>query len=483
MPDPTVPLSPANPNGPPYAHPDSLSVEEFRRFGHEVVDWIAHYLDSVRDYPVLPRTEPGELFDALPKKGPDEGESMEQILRDFQEQIVPAMTHWNHPRFFSYFSVSASASGILAEMLAAAVNMNGMLWQSSPACTELEQLTLEWLREWCGLPEGLFGEIFDTASVSTFHALIAARERIAPQTREEGMPRGLVAYASEYAHSSIEKGAIALGIGQRQFRKIPVDTQFRMKPEGLEQQIVADKQQGLTPFFVNATIGTTSVTSIDPVPEIAAIARKHGLWLHVDAAYAGPVAICQEYRHYFSGWEQADSIVLNPHKWLFTPIDISVFYLREPEVLKRALSLVPEYLKSAAHPRAVNLMDYGIPLGRRFRALKLWFVMRSFGRERIASNLRQHIRMAQELAEEIRQHPDFEVTAPVLFSTVCFRLRGGEAANVRLLEAVNASGESFLSQTRLGNLYTLRLAIGNIHTTQEDVSLVWRRIQAEAAKV
>jgi aromatic-L-amino-acid decarboxylase len=408
---------------------------------------------------------------------------MDQILRDFQQQIVPAMTHWNHPRFFSYFSVSASAPGILAEMLAASVNMNGMLWQSSPASTELEQLTLEWLRDWCGLPEGLFGQIFDTASVSTFHALIAARERIAPDTRQDGMPPGLVAYASEYAHSSVEKGAIALGIGQRHFRKIPVDTQFRMQPEQLERQILADKQSGLTPFFVNATIGTTSVTSIDPVSEVAAIARRHGLWLHVDAAYAGPVAICPDFRHYFTGWEQADSIVLNPHKWLFTPIDISVFYLREPDILKRALSLVPEYLKSATHPRAVNLMDYGIPLGRRFRALKLWFVMRSFGRERIAYNLRQHILMAQELAEQIRLHPDFEVTAPVLFSTVCFRLRGEEAANVRLLEAVNASGQAFLSQTRLGNLYTLRLAIGNIHTTREDVAHAWQRIQQEAAQL
>lgn len=477
------PFSADPPPSHPPAHPDSLSPEEFRHYGHQVVDWVANYLATVRDYPVLPRTEPGALFDSLPSRGPEAGESMDQILRDFEQLIVPAMTHWNHPRFFSYFSVSASGAGILAEMLAAAVNMNGMLWQSSPACTELEQLTLEWLRDWCGLPPGYFGEIFDTASISTFHAMIAARERIAPQTRAEGMPAGLVAYGSEYAHSSVEKGAIALGIGQQHYRKVPVDTQFRMIPAALEEMILADKQRGLKPFFVNATIGTTSVTSVDPVEEVAAIARKHGLWLHVDAAYAGPVAICPEFRHHFAGWDQADSIVLNPHKWLFTPIDISVFYIRDAEVLKRALSLVPEYLKGTAHARAVNLMDYGIALGRRFRALKLWFVMRSFGRERIAENLREHIRMAQELAEEIRKHPDFEVTAPVPFSTVCFRLRGGEAANVRLLEAVNASGDAFLSQTRLGNLYTLRFAIGNIHTTRQDVTLAWQRIQDEAARV
>lgn len=477
------PFSPDSSRSGQPRHPDSLSPEEFRKHGYQVVDWIANYLASARDYPVLPRMEPGALFDSLPQEGPATGEPMDQILRDFEQQIVPAMTHWNHPRFFSYFSVSASASGILAEMLAAAVNMNGMLWQSSPACTELEQLTLQWLRDWCGLPPDYFGEIFDTASISTFHAMIAARERIAPQTRAEGMPPGLVAYGSEYAHSSVEKGAIALGIGQQHFRKIPVDTQFRMMPDALEERIVTDKKQGLQPFFVNATIGTTSVTSVDPVAEIGEVARRHGLWLHVDAAYAGPVAICPEFRHHFLGWEQADSIVLNPHKWLFTPIDISVFYIRDAAALQRALSLTPEYLKSATHPRAVNLMDYGIALGRRFRALKLWFVMRSFGRERIAENLREHIRMAQELAEEIRKHPDFEVTAPVPFSTVCFRLRGGEAANVRLLEAVNASGVAFLSQTRLGNLYTLRFAIGNIHTTREDIAIAWQRIQNEARQL
>ncbi|MCW5964175.1 MAG: amino acid decarboxylase, partial [Bryobacterales bacterium] len=241
----STPIPPSgNPSDPPPAQPDSLSPEEFRRYGHQVVDWIAEYLATSRDYPVLPSTEPGALFDSLPARGPELGESMEQILSDFEKQIVPSMTHWNHPRFFSYFAVSASAAGILGELLTAGVNMNGMLWQSSPACTELEQLTLEWLRDWCGLPKGYFGEIFDTASVSTFHALIAARERIAPQTRAEGMPCGLVAYASEYAHSSVEKGAIALGIGQQQFRKVPVDTQFRMQPAALEQQILEDKQRG-----------------------------------------------------------------------------------------------------------------------------------------------------------------------------------------------------------------------------------------------
>lgn len=477
MPD-HIPPSPPFPSpAEPRQSSESITPEEFRRYGYQAVDWIADYLANSRNYPVLPHIQPGELFDSLPPSGPEQGESMEKILEDFESKIVPAMTHWNHPRFFSFFAASASAAGILGEMLAAAVNMNGMLWQSSPACTELEQLSLQWLREWCGLPDSFFGEIFDTASVSTFHAMIAARERIAPQTRTSGMPLGLVAYGSEYAHSSVEKGAIALGLGQEHYRKIPVDTQFAMQPDALEKQILEDKQNGFQPFFVTATIGTTSVTSVDPVPAIAAICERHGLWLHVDAAYAGPVAICPDYRHHFAGWEQADSIVLNPHKWLFAPVDISAFYIRDAAVLKRALSLVPAYLQSTAHPRAVNLMDYGIPLGRRFRSLKLWFVMRSFGRERIASNLRHHIQLAQELAAKIREHPRFEVTAPVPFSTVCFRLRGDDVANARLLDAVNQSGVSFLSQTRLGNLYTLRLAIGNIHTTREDVSLVWQKIQ------
>lgn len=462
---------------------DSLTPEEFRRHGYEVVDWIADYLGGQREYPVLPDRQPGELMDALPPQGPSKGEPMDAILSDFRGQIVPALTHWNHPRFFSYFAVSASAAGILGEMLTAAMNTNGMLWQSNPASTELEMVTLGWLREWCGLPGEFFGEIFDTASISTFHALIAAREHVAPQTRSEGAPAGLVAYGSEYAHSSVEKGAIALGIGQQNYRKVPSDTQFRMLPAELDRLIVEDKANGLTPFCVTATIGTTSVTSVDPVREIAAICQRHGLWLHVDAAYAGPVAICPEFRHHFEGWELADSIVLNPHKWLFTPIDISVFYIRHPETMRRALSLVPEYLKSSQHPRAVNLMDYGIPLGRRFRALKLWFVMRSFGRETIERNLRSHIAMAQRLAETIRKDSRFEITAPVLFSTVCFRFVGSEAANARLLDAVNRSGIAFLSQTRLGNLYTLRFAIGNLHTTQEDVDAAWTAVQAEADRL
>lgn len=467
----------------PVSTTDSLSPEEFRKYGYEVVDWIADYLAHQRDYPVLPTRQPGDLIDALPARAPETGEPMDAILRDYRELIVPALTHWNHPRFFSYFSVSASAAGILGEMLAAGTNTNAMLWQSNPASAELEMVTLGWLREWCGLPDGFFGEIFDTASVSTLHALIAAREQVAPETRSAGAPKGLVSYASEYAHSSVEKAAMALGVGQQQHRKIAVDEAFRMRPEALEAQIVADKASGLAPFCVTATIGTTSVTSVDPVAAIAEICRRHGLWLHVDAAYAGPVAICPDYRHHFEGWEQADSIVLNPHKWMFTPIDISVFYIRHPEILRRALSLVPEYLKSAQHPRAINLMDYGVPLGRRFRSLKLWFVMRSFGREGIAARLKHHIDMAQQLAERIAAHPLFEVTAPTPFSTVCFRMRAEEAVNAKLLEAVNGSGAAFLSQTRLGDLFTLRLAIGNVFTGEEDVEFVWQTIQREAERL
>jgi len=462
---------------------DSLSPDEFRRYGHEVVDWIANYLDTVQDFPVLPDMQPGDLIDRLPARGPDKGESMDQILADFRSEIVPAMTHWSHPRFFSFFSATASSAGILAEMLAAGTNMNGMVWQSSPASVELEQVTLAWLRDWCGLPSDFFGEIFDTASISSFHALIAARERIAPQSREEGMPAGLVAYASEYAHSSIEKGAITLGIGQRNFRKVPVDAAFRMRVDELERMIVEDKAKGLTPFFVAATIGTTSVTSVDPTAEVAAVAKRHGLWLHVDSAYAGSLAVSPDYQHLFEGWDQADSIVMNPHKWLFAPVDVSVFYLREPDVLRRALSIVPAYLKTADHPRVVNFMDYGIALGRRFRSLKLWFLMRSFGRERIAEIHHGHIQMAKRLAEEIEQDTRFELTAPVPLSAVCFRLKAEEATNIKLLQAVNGTRETFISQTRLGNLYTLRIAVGNIHTTMDDVLATWQLIQAEADKL
>ena len=374
---------------------------------------MADYLAHVERYPVLPHIKPGELRDALPKCGPDHSEPMATILADFRRQIVPAATHWNHPGFMAYFAISASGPGILGEMLSAALNMNGMLWKTSPAVIELEQVTLEWLRRWMGLPDPLFGIIFDTASTSSMHAIAAAREMVAPEVRTEGGGAGLVLYTSEQSHSSIEKGAIAIGIGQKNVRKIPVDAEYRMRPDALAAAIEQDRASGLRPFCVVATVGTTSTTSIDPVEEIAAIAERHGFWLHVDAAYAGVAAIAPEFQHILRGCERADSLVTNPHKWLFTPVDISVLYTRRPEILRRAFSLVPEYLRTAEDPRAVNYMDYGVPLGHRFRALKLWFVLRYYGREGLAQMIRNHIAWAQELARaDRRRHAYFERTAP-----------------------------------------------------------------------
>jgi aromatic-L-amino-acid decarboxylase len=459
-----------------------LSPEEFRKFAHETVDWMADYLAQVHNYPVLPRVKPGELIDALPPTGPERGEPMAAILEDFRRTIVPAATHWNHPGFMAYFAISASGPGILGEMLAAALNMNGMLWKTSPAVVELEQVTLDWLRRWIGLPDPLFGIIFDTASTSSMHAIAAAREMIAPEVRTEGAGAGLVLYTSDQSHSSIEKGAISIGIGQKNVRKIPVDADYRMLPDALAAAIEQDRAAGLRPFCVVATVGTTSTTSIDPVEEIAAIAERHNLWLHVDAAYAGAAAVAPEFQHILRGCERADSFVTNPHKWLFTPVDISILYTRRPEILRRAFSLVPEYLRTAEDPRAVNYMDYGVPLGHRFRALKLWFVLRYYGREGLAEMIRNHIGWAQELARQIDAHPYFERTAPTPFSTVCFRCKGTDDENRQILEHVNASGEIFLSHTVLRGRYSLRLAIGNMQTTRQHVQRAWELVQASAGR-
>ncbi len=427
---------------------------------------MADYLAHSETYPVLPHVKPGELTDALPRCGPEHGEPMSAILADFRNKIVPAATHWNHPGFMAYFAISASGPGILGEMLTATLNMNGMLWKTSPAVVELEQVALDWLRRWIGLPDGLFGIIFDTASTSSMHAIAAAREMVAPEVRTDGGGSGLVIYTSEQAHSSIEKGAIAIGIGQKNVRKIPVDGEYRMRPDALAAAIEQDQAAGLRPFCVVATVGTTSTTSIDPVEQIAPIAERYGAWLHVDAAYAGVAAVAPELQHILRGCERADSFVTNPHKWLFTPVDISILYTRRPEILRRAFSLVPEYLRTADDPRATNYMDYGVPLGHRFRALKLWFVLRYYGREGLAGMIRNHIGWAQELAAQIDAHGHFERTAPTRFSTVCFRFKGTDEENRNILERVNASGQVFLSHTVLRGQYCLRLAIGNMKTTR-----------------
>jgi aromatic-L-amino-acid decarboxylase len=362
-------------------------------------------------------------------------------------------------------------------MLIATLNTNGIHWVTSPALTELEQVTLGWLRQWLGLPDEFFGIIYDTASVSSLHAIAAARELADPDARENGARPYLTLYTSEQSHSSIEKDAIALGIGRRNVRKIPVDAQFRMRVDVLEEAIERDMAAGKRPFCVVATVGTTSTTSVDPVPAIADLAEKHGLWLHVDAAYGGGAAIVPELSGVFAGVERAHSVVVNAHKWLFTPMDLSVLYTRRPDILRRAFSLVPEYLKTDEDPRAINLMDYAIPLGRRFRALKLWFVMRYFGREGICTAIRSQVAMARKFAGWVDADPRFERVAPAFLSVVCFRYKGTDEQNKAILDSVNASGKVFLSGTVLNGQFTIRLAIGNLGTGREDVEQAWELIR------
>ncbi len=460
-----------------------MTPEQFRQCGHQAIDWVADYLANPQRYPVLARVQPGALTDALPARGPEQGEPPECLLADFERLILPAVTHWNHPGFMAYFANTGSAPGILGELLAAALNGNGMLWKSCPAIVELEQVTLRWMRQWTGLPEDWFGQILDTASVGSMHALAAARQAADPDSRAKGMPSDLVVYTSEEAHSSIEKGAIAVGFGQERVRKVPADAEFRLRPDALAEMIECDRAAGLRPCAVAATVGTTATTSVDPVPAIAEICRARNIWLHVDAAYAGSAAVAEEFRWALAGCEHADSMVTNPHKWMFTPVDCSVFYTRRPDVLRRAFSLVPDYLATAEDPRAVNLMDYGVALGRRFRALKLWFVMRTYGREGIASLIREQVRMAQWLAAKVDAHSRFERTAPTPFSTVCFRYQGTDDENRRIQECINQTGEFFISGTKLHGRFTLRLAIGNQGTTQAHIDRVWQLIQAEAGRL
>jgi len=458
-------------------------VEDFRRAGHETVEWIAGYLEKISDPAVLARVKPGELLDALPRSGPAQGESFAAILGDFERLILPAVTQWNHPRFFAYFACTGSTPAILGDMLAAALNTNGLHWKTSPAIAELEQVALDWMRQWMGVPAGWFGITYETASDSNMHALAAAREMAAPEMRINGSRPVLTLYTSEQSHSSIEKAAITVGLGQNNVRRVPTDAEFRMRPEVLESMIERDRSAGLRPCCVVATVGTTSTTSIDPVRPIAGIAEKHGMWMHIDAAYAGVAAMLPERRDILDGMEQAHSLVVNAHKWLLTPIGLSAFYTRKPDILRRAFTLVPEYLHPQKDPRARDLMDYGVPLGHRFHALKLWFVLRYFGLERIQAMLRSHIEWARQFASLVEEHPDFELAAPVPFSVVCFRYRGSAEENLAILERINATGRVFLSHTVLQGQTVARLAIGNLATTWEDVQETWDLIQETARHI
>ena len=455
-------------------------VEDFRRTAHQAVDWVAEYLRDPRRYPVVSRIHPGALIDALPASAPERGESYERILGDFEKLILPAVTHWNHPDFFAFFATSSCAPAIVGELLAAALNTNGLHWKTSPALAELEQVSLGWLRRWMGLPEGWFGIIYDTASVGSLHAIAAAREFVDPEAHARGSLGNLVLYTSDQAHSSIEKGAIALGIGQKNVRKIPTDAEFRMKPDVLAAAIEQDIAAGRKPFCVVATVGTTATTSVDPVPAIADLCERYKLWLHVDAAYAGTAAIVPEYRHILAGCERAHSFLVNPMKWMFIPVDLDAFYTRRPDILRRAFSLTPEYLRTAGAEREVNLMDYAVPLGRRFRALKLWMTMRYFGREGIERILRAHMEWAQKLARLVDADPQFERVAPVPLSVVCFRYKGSDDDNRRIVERVNDSGKAYISQTVLNGRVALRIAIGNLGTTWDDVAQCWELVRSAA---
>jgi aromatic-L-amino-acid decarboxylase len=446
--------------------------------------WIEEYYRTAGQYPVLSRAGPGDLHRALPADAPEEPEPFERIFADFERLIVPGITHWNHPRFFAYFANSAAPITVVAEALAAALNVNAMVWRTSPAATELEEVVIDWLRKLLGLDAGFHGIVYDTASIGGFTALAAAREALNLKIRERGMAGrsdlpALRVYCTEHTHSHVEKGSIALGVGSENVVKVPVDANFAMIPAELDRMISQDLASGLRPMCVVATVGTTSTTSSDPVPAIAEIARKYGVWLHVDAAYAGPAAILPEFRHLLDGCEHADSLVLNPHKWLFVPVDLSVLYVRDLEILRRAFSLGAVYLETADGD-VRNYMDYGLQLGRRFRALKLWFAMRHYGASGMRERLNAHIAMAQEFATWVEAEPEWEVLAPHPLSVVCFRHvpkgLAGDAVdehNQHMLDEVNAGGEIFISSTRLHGQLALRLAIGNERTTRDDVRLAW----------
>ncbi|HEU5039375.1 MAG TPA: pyridoxal-dependent decarboxylase [Gemmatimonadales bacterium] len=470
-------------------HPD-----EFRRHAHELVDWMADYFARVGELPVTPPVSPGDIRRRLPTDPPEAGEPFDALFGDFRDIILPGMTHWNHPGWFAYFPGNNSPPSVLAEMLTATMGAQCMSWATSPAATELEQVVMDWLRRMMDLPAGFTGVIQDTASTATLVALLSARERAtggASGTRGLAADgRQLTVYASREAHSSIDKGVQLAGYGLERLRHIPGDAAFALDPAALDRAIADDRAGGLTPACVVATIGSTSSTAVDPLPAMAEICRRHGVWLHVDAAYAGAAAIVPELRHHFAGIEQADSIVLNPHKWLLTNFDCTAYFVRDVASLLRACRISPEYLRTVHDPEVVNFRDWGIQLGRRFRALKLWFVIRSYGVEGLRAVIRRHVALAAELAGWVKAEPEFELMAPVPFGLVCFRWRpeGRNEAeldrlNESLLARVNASRRVHLTHTRLAGRYTIRLVIGQRETTRERVREAWELVRDGAASL
>ena len=469
-----------------------LPPDELRVALHRAADLVADYLAGVGDLPVLPAVAPGEVAAALPASPPEEPEPLDRILDDYQRLIVPGTTHWNHPGFLAYFAITGSGPGIVGETLAAGLNVNAMLWRTGPAATELEERCCDWLRQMMGLPAGFAGHINDTASISSLLALAAARHRLPLDIRARGLAGrpevpALTVYASDQAHSSIDKAALALGLGLDHVRRIPSDGAFRMDVEALAAALAADRTAGRLPLAVVATARTTTTTTVDPGPPLADRSAREGVWQHGDAAYAGSAAICPELRERLPGLGRGDSLVVNPHKWLFTPVDCSVLFVRDPAELRAAFSLVPEYLRTG-ESGVTNLMDYGVQLGRRFRALKLWMVIRAFGVEGLRERIREHCSIAAWLAGAVAADPGFELAAPAPFSTVCLRARPPAGAdpdrfNERLLAAVNARGPFFLSHTVLTGRYTLRVAIGNLRTTRAHVEALWDLLREAAGKL
>ena len=464
-----------------------LPADEMRAHLHRMADWVADYRENIASRPIAPTVQPGAISATQSVSMPEHGDEMQHIIDDLDAAIMPGIVHWGHPAFLGYFGSTSNGPALLGELAAAALNVSAMTWKTSPAATELEQVVLTWIRDLVGLPQNRFGVVYDTASIAILHALAAARERVVNDARRCGLagrevPR-LRVYASDQAHSSVEKAMVVLGLGEENVVRIPSDDAFRMDVEALRSVMEDDAARGWRAMAVVATIGTTSTASVDPVPEIAAIAQEHGVWLHVDAAYGGAMGALPESRWMMRGVEYADSIVVNPHKWLFVPLDFSTLYVCDPERLRAVFANTPEYLRGDATGEAINYMDYGIQLGRRFRALKAWMVFRAFGSEGIIARVREHRRLAESFAERVRTSTAFELTAPVSMAVVCFRhappgMTPGVADehNERIVAEVNASGVAYLTHTRLRGRTSMRVGIGNIETTEAHLDQVWRAI-------
>ncbi len=484
-----------------------VPIAEFRRQLHKLADWIADYRETIGDIRVAPNDKPGAIRAALPAQPPEHGESFENILADVDRLIVPGMVHWSHPMFLGYFGWTATAPGLLGEIVTAPLNVNAMTWRTSPAATELETVVIDWLRQWMGLPDQFDGVVYDTASVGTMHALAVAREEAVPSTRKRGLIGAQAPvfriYASDQAHSSVEKAAIALGLGEENVQRVPTGAEFRMDMAALRVMIERDLREKFKPLAVVATVGTTSTASVDPVPEIAKICREHKMWLHIDGAYGGGFAMLPEFEWLAEGWNEADSIVINPHKTLYVPLDFSVLYVRDLERLRRVFTLVPEYLRGDTVEAEKNYMDYGIQLGRRFRALKAWVIWRAFGREGMIAFMREHLRLAGLFADWIKIDDRFELAAPVVLPVVCFRFVGPVAGvadagprsataattdkidilNSEIVGRINASGRAYLTQTKLRGQTVMRIGLGNVLTTEQHLRNLWELIQKTVDEV